>query len=533
VKYLARKKQKSLSVTTNSNNNNINSNINNDISNTDMSPDKFLETYSNTLYSLLRKINNNQGYYPHYSNSLMKDINISPYKPTSQEIEKWLLQPHRYEQQLSNLSQYFEGVTMQYERTIYHFATILTFNYYIYPISSTPKKKEEITAYKNSYKKALDWLRKFRPKEQFQNAMFGIIREGGKFYYVRESDGFIDLQEMPSQNCIINGRTSLGFTYSFDMTFFLRAPKSLENYAFEFTNWFDDFYDEIKNSQVYYKSMLPESSVVFLFDDTKAARLNPLRALFKDVLDVQTYKELVKTKSLLDTWKLIYLKAPLDKDGKPTISQTLIANWIAVAQSSLPYGVVAFGSPLEAQDLKVSDSQSITNMATLAGTKYWENAGVNANVMGNSDAKSASAIKSSLETDINFVTHLYPIFERFINYQLSQKTGKFKWGIKFFGDKFHISDIRKDLRDSLQYSDINYYKWMASMDYEPHEIDNLNDMMDILGTRNKIKPVLSSHTISGNENKNGRPTAEESGKNLGDAGEITLDAGSNVGKIVD
>lgn len=529
---MSRKKQSSKSTQTKQpivNNNNNNNNI----STTDISPDKFIDTFSNTLYSLLRRINNNQHLFPQYGNSLMKDINISPYKPTSQEIEKWLLYPHKYEQQLSNLSQYLEGVVMQYERVVYHFATIPSFNYYIYPISSIPKKKEEITAYKNSYKKALDWLRKFRPKEQLQNSMFGIIREGGKFYYVRESDGFVDLQEMPPDKCIINGRTSLGYTYAFDMTFFLKTPQSLSDYASEFTEWFDDFYDEISKSMQYYRQMPPEKSVVFLFDDTKAARLNPLRALFKDVLDVQEYKSLLKTKSLLDTWKLIYLKAPLDKDGKPTIDQKLIANWVAVAQASLPYGAVAFGSPLEAQELKVSDSQSVANIASLANSKFWENAGVNANVMGNSDAKSASAIKSSLETDVAFVIHLYPIFERFINFQLSQKTGKYKWGVKFWGDRFHISETQKELKEAIQYDDSNYFKWISSLGYEPFEIEGLNSMMDILGIRNKIQPMKSSHTLSGNEDKNGRPTAEESGEDLGDAGEITIDAGSNENRVVD
>ena len=522
---------------------NVNTNINtnetvkmssvNENLNTDMSPEKFIETYSNTLYSLMRQINNNPSYFPHYGNSLMKDINISPYKPTASEIEKWLLQPHRFEQQLAQLSQHLEGVIMQYTRTVYYFATLLTFNYYIYPIN-TPTKKDEVTAFKNSYKKALDWLRKFRPKEQFQNAMLGIIREGGKFYYIRESE-YIDLQELPPQNCIITGRTSIGYSYSFDMSFFLRAPHSLNDYASEFTEWFEDFYDDIKISQNYYKQIPIESSVVFLFDDTKAARLNPLRGLFKDVLDVQIYKELLKAKSQLDTWKLVYLKAPVDKDGKPTLSMPLISSWLAAAQSALPYGVVAFGSPLEGQVLNIADNQSsVSNIASLATSQFWEHAGVNSNIMGNSDAKTASAIKASIEADVNFVSHLYPMFERFVNFQLAQKTGnKFRWGVKFFGDKFHNDSIQKELKDAIQYDDTNYIKWQASLGYEPFETSGLNDMMDVLGIRKKIKPMMSSHTLSGNESKNGRPTAEESGNSLGDAGEITADAGSNVDKIVD
>lgn len=494
----------------------------------DMSTENFLESFSNTLYASLRKINNSPYYMPQYANTLMKDINISPHKPTSQEIEKWLINPQRYEQQLSNLSQYLEGVIMQYERTIYHFATLLTFNYYLYPITPIPTDKKDITTFKNSYNKALNWLRMFRPKEQLQNVMFGILREGGKYYYVRESEQYIDLQEMPQEWCVIDGRTSLGFTYSFNMSFFYKTPQALDEYANEFTEWYDEFYDDYKNNagKPYYKKMPPEKSSVFLFDDTKAARLNPLRALFKDALDIQEYKSLLKTKAMLDTWKLIYLKSPLDKDGKPTIDKNLIANWVAVAQACLPYGAVAFGSPLEAQELKVADNQYINILGNLTNSKYWENAGVNANVMGSSEAKSASAIKASLETDVNFVSHLYPIFERFINFQLSQKTGKYKFGVKFFGDKFHIGDIRKELKEAIQYDDSNYFKWMSSLDYEPFEVENLNNMMNALGLRKKIKPLMSSHTMSSKDGKeNNRPKEDES--DLGDAGEITRDYEGN------
>jgi len=501
----------------------------------EMSPEQFMRDYANTLYSSLQQIRDNPYYTPQYANNLMKDINIAPYKPSSKDIENWLVYPQQFEQQLSSLSQYLEGVVMQYERTIYHFSTLLTFNYYVYPITPIPTDKKDLISFKKSYNKALTWLRKFRVKEQFQNVMLGVIREGGKYYYVRESADFIDLQEMPPQWCVIDGRTSLGYTYSFNMSFFLKAPQALADYAPEFLNWFDDFYIDYQTNKgiQYYKQMPPEKSAVFLFDDTKAARLNPLRSLFKDALDVQEYKKLLKTKTLLDTWKLIYMKSPVDKDGKMTIDQKLIANWIAIAQSSLPYGAVAFGSPLEASELKVADNQFINILGSQTNSKFWENAGVNANIMGSSDAKSASAIKASLETDVAFVSHLYPIFERFLNSQLAQKTGKYKFGIRLFGDKFSIKDTREELTKAIQYDDSHYIKWMASMDYEPFEINGLNGMMDIFGLRDKIKPLMSSHTLSSKDNKGGRPTAEDLGKGISDSNEITRDNDSNENKVVD
>ena len=532
---MARKKQKSLSVATNSNNI-INNNVNNDISNTDMSPDKFLETYSNTLYSLLRKINNNQGYYPHYSNSLMKDINISPYKPTSQEIEKWLLQPHRYEQQLSNLSQYLEGVVMQYERVVYHFASNLDFYYYIYPITPVPNPKNDkkaFTVYKKSKKKALDFLTKLRIQEQFFNITLGVIREGGKFYYLRESDGFIDYQEMPANDkCIINGRTSLGYTYAFDMTFFLRVPQSLNDYASEFTGWFEDFYEEIKNSQVYYKQMPPEKSVVFLFDDTKAARLNPLRGLFTDILGIQSYKELLRTKTMLDTFKMIYLKAPVDKDGKPSLSQNLIAAWTATASASLPFGTFVFSSPMEASEIKVSDNQSVNSLASIVSNRVWESAGISPLAYGSSDGKSVAAIKASNISDMNFINHLYRQYMKNINYQLSQRTGNtHRFAIKMFGDAFSRQETSDRYKNSAAMG-VCKKEYLASLGKLPEEYEiQMSDEELYLWDTQAFIPFATSYTQSGDDPNNlgGRPLMSDD--QLGDAGDITKSAGSNEGKV--
>ena len=458
----------------------------------------------------------------------MKDINVSPYKPKPDEIQKWLEQPQEFEDQLSGLSQYLEGVVMQYERTIYHFASNLDFNYYIYPLTEVPNPKDEkaFKSYKNAKLKSLDWLRKFRLKEQCFNAVLGIIREGGKYFYVRESEDFIDLQEMPPQWCTIDGRTSLGYTYSMNMAFFLRAPQALQSYAPEFQQWFKDFYKEWKlNSNiVYYKKMPPEKSVVFLFDDTRAARLNPLRSLFKDALEVQEYKQLLKTKTMLDTWKLIYMQVPLDKDGKPAMDYKLTANWVAQAQASLPYGAVAFGSPLEAQELRVADSQSINILGSLVNSKYWENAGVSSLAYGSSDGKSQGAIKASNITDMQFINHLYRQFEKFINYQLSQKTGKHKFGVKIFGDSFNRQEIVDKYKSSATLG-VCKKEYLASLGKNPEEYElNMsdNDLYD--WDTQKFIPFATSYTQSVAE-VNGRPEMPDS--QLGDAGEISKDYGVN------
>jgi hypothetical protein len=500
-----------------------------------ITPEKFVETFSRTIFDTLRTISEHPFYTPFFANSLVKDININPHKPKSDEITKWLEHPAEYEDQLSRLSQYLEGVVMQYERTIYHFVSNLDFNYYIYPITQVPNPKEDSEAfktYRNSKKKALDWLRKFRLKEQLFNITLGVVREGGKFYYVRESNDFIDLQEMSSEWSTIDGRTSLGWTYSFNMAFFLRAPQSLQSFAPEFQEWFKDFYKEWEKNRniVYFKQMPPEKSAVFLFDDTRAARLNPLRAIFKDALDVVEYKQLLKTKAMLDTWKLIYLEIPKDKDGKPTLDFKLAAQWIAQAQASLPYGAVAFSSPMAAQELKVSDNQFINILGSLTNQKFWENIGISPLAYGSSDGKSVASVKSSNITDVQFINHLYNIYMKFINHQLSMNTGSVhKFGIRIFGDAFSRQEIVDRYRNSSTMG-VGKKEYLASLGREPWETElNMDDQTLFDWDTSKFIPFATSFTQSGDQG--GRPQLSES--QLGEAGDVTRSAGSNEEKITD
>lgn len=502
----------------------------------DIPPEKFVEYFSRTIFNTLKMINESSFYTPFYSNSLMKDINIDPYKPKSNEIQKWIENPANYEQQLSRLSQYLEGVVMQYERTIYHFVSNLDFNDYIYPITQVPNPKEDKDAfkkYKKSKQKALDWLRKFRLKEQLFNITLGVMREGGKYGYVRESPEYIDIQEMPPEWSTIDGRTSLGYTYSFNMAFFLRAPQSLNSYAPEFQEWFRDFYKEwqMNKNLVYFKKMPPEKSAVFLFDDTRAARLNPLRALFKDALDVVEYKELLKTKTLLDTWKLIYMKVPLDKDGKPSLDYKLTAQWIAQAQASLPYGAVALGSPLEASELKVSDTQSISILGSIVNDQYWKSSGISPLAYGSDAGKSVASIKSSNITDMSFISHLYRQYEKFINYQINLKTGNYKFGIHIFGDAFSRQETVDKYRNSATLG-VCKKEYLASLGREPWETESQMDDDSLYSwDTSQFIPFSTSFTQSGNDvnNQGGRKPLPDS--QISDAGDITRSAGSNEDKM--
>ena len=251
--------------------------------------------------------------------------------------------------------------------------------------------------------------------------------------------------------------------------------------------------------------------------------MSPLRALFKDALDVVEYKQLLKTKAMLDTWKLIYLEIPKDKDGKPTLDFKLAAQWVAQAQASLPYGAVAFSSPMEASELKVSDTQFLNVLGNMTNQKFWENSGISPLAYGSSEGKQAGAIKASNIADMSFIQHLYRQYEKFINFQLAQTKGIYQFGIRIFGDAFSRQET-SDRYNKAATLGLAKKEYRASLGELPEEYElQMDDQTMYLWDTKALIPLNTSYTQSANQG--GRPQLSED--QLSNAGEVTRDAGSN------
>lgn len=512
-----------------SNNNNIKDNIiDNNIIDKNTYVD-FVETFAKNLYKTLDLLTRNPYYVPMYANTLVKDINMHPKKPTMTQLKEWLDNPLSHEKDLRDVALHLEDQIMQYKRSVYQFAKILSFNYYLYPISKVPKEEKDIEEYKKCKAKAYLWLKKFRPKEQFTKAWISTIEEGGKFFYVRESEKYIDLQEMPSDWSMIDGKCSVGFTYAFNMAYFCKIPQeAILLYAPEFAEWFKEFIIEQRknNLMIYWKRMPIEKSVVFTFDDIHPTLAPPLMGVFKDALQIQEYKDLLKTKTQLSTYQLLMQEIPKDSDGKPTIDPTLAAQFVALVQAVLPLGVITASSPMKTESLKFTESQTQNNITGLGEELFWESVGISAVQFGKT-SNSVATLKYSNESDYLFVNSFYEQCNRFVNYQLSLVTGKFQFGVKFFGNAYEIDeDIDRNLK-AAQYG-MPKKKLIASLGYEPYEYENLLDDENLEGLNDgsKLVPLISSHTISGNDV--GRPSV---GLNkLTDSGLRTIDKGSNIEK---
>ena len=156
-----------------------------------------------------------------------------------------------------------------------------------------------------------------------------------------------------------------------------------------------------------YYPMPIESSWVFMFDPIHADASPPLRGIFKDAFEILSYKDLLKQKTTLDTWKLIAQVIPYDKDSKKFIVEYNEAvKVVNMSQQLMPKGVRTFATFFNPQELNFSQAQSMNNINGMGEQLFWSAVGVNSSMMGG-ETKSALVLKYSLEGDMGFVDHLY------------------------------------------------------------------------------------------------------------------------------
>jgi hypothetical protein len=193
-------------------------------------------------------------------------------------------------------------------------------------------------------------------------------------------------------------------------------------------------------------------------------------------------------------------------------------------QQLLPPGVRTFATMMEPEDITITQAQSMNNITGLGEQLFYSSIGVAGNLFGAGDVKNGTTMKYSIQSDFDFVSHLYHQYENFINFRIMLKTRKFNWQIKMYGSTVTDKEDLETYSSLVSSSNFPVGKLFGLAGFEPFEVMSTLNWENKLGIKEKLKPIVSAFQQS-KTTDNGRP--EKSDDQLGDAGEITRDAGSN------
>ena len=256
-----------------------------------------------------------------------------------------------------------------------------------------------------------------------------------------------------------------------------------------------------------YYNLPPEKSFCLTFNPNRADKIPPLTGAMGASLDVLSYRDLLKKKSVLDLWKLISMKIPIDKTtGKMQIDYNVATELIAMIKQQMPENIVAFATPFDAQEVAANQVNTMDKLVDLGDNNVFSALGMGAAMFGK-DNKNAGQLKISAQVSFDYAsTHMYSQFANLVNWILAQKTRTYKWKVSFFGNKL---DKDKEIDNALKLTTTTNFPvefLMANVGFEPFEVDGFVRLADKLDLKSKLKPLQSMNTMSNKiGSEGGRP----------------------------
>lgn len=480
------------------------------------------------LEKLTTESSGNGKYQPIYSEELLQEININPRVASSEEISNWLLNPQNHDMELRHLSQYLSYAVGQYNRTLWYLNTIKSYNYspkfpYCSPLEENSRE------YQDDWEIYLKTLQKMNLKYNISKIDLQVQYDGVLAVYIVETNDTISLHHIPTDYIYITAPWTYGYTFAIDLTYFDRfamlddqVPELVAAYQL-FVEKRKALYKGEKLAPYQYYQVPPNKGWVFTFDPIHPDKVPPLTSSMQSSIDILSYKELLKNKLALDLYKVIAMKIPLDKDNKNmAITYDLATEITQVIQSQLPDNMRVFSAPFDSTPIVTDQTNRFKEIIDISNDSFSTSTGINQAVLGSSEAKQGTALQMSQRVDFAYVsTHMYNQYNNFVNYQIAIRTKKYRFGVKFFGNKIEEQKELEIYSALVRNNNTGVFELFGAMGREPFEIESS------LRHENRIKtlmiPIVSAFNTKTSDS--GRNQKNES--DLSDGGNNTRDYESN------
>jgi hypothetical protein len=408
------------------------------------------------------------------------------------------------------LSNYFYNLSGIYKRVVLFFATALTFDYLVVPkiVDFNGVNDEKM---QKAYMEAINFVDSLEIKNNFPRIVFSMVLNGIYYGILREGeDGKIIIQDLPYEYCRSTYKTLNNlYAIEFDMKYFdsfrniNERIEALEQFPLSIVQAYEAY---LKDKNLRWVPIDEELAVCFPTMDARPVFLS----MIPDLMDLRDYKNINKIKDKAEISKLIIQKLPKDKDNNPVFSapemkafHKLLVN--LVKNSGMP-DIDVFTTFGELEMLHFTEKNTVDrdNLAKAERSVYSE-AGISKNLFA---TDSSASLEASIKTDESLLFSYLPMFETFLNYQVSLGTKKDK---NYFFEVM-IPPITHYNRKEM----VELYKGAATLGYPKMLLGaamglSQRSLMGLSYYENKILnitemlvPLQSSHTISG-ESKGGRP----------------------------
>ena len=510
------------------------------------SSDIYRQNFAKSLTKSLKALSkisqldtHNGSYQAILSQTMFQDINISPKVASSDELERWLMNPSKYDESLRNLSQYLNYSVGQYNSLLWVANTSKAFNYVLLPNENDIGEVVKTKDYKENYKRACDVLRKLNIKSQLSKVDLQVLFDGVAFYYINNTTEEITLYQLPSEYCYIVAPWSYGYRFAFDLTYFndyvsiggIAFPELKEAYE-KLVEARKAGLDGDKLASIQYYVFEPDKGWCFTFDPIHPDKVPPFASSMLSALDILSYRQLIKDRAVFELYKVLALKIPLQKDNqKMALTYEEAAAIRNVIQAQLPENVTCYASPFDSEAIDTNQIDNMDDLVDLGTNSFANSSGLNESLLGGGDMKQATALQFCYNVFFQKISkNMYRQYENFINWLLRKECGN-KFQVQMFGSTARPQDDINMYSNIVKSNNCGIQFLFAAMGLEPFNTLSMLQLDEELGYKDLMIPIQSMFQISGNNQGSGEPgRPKKNESDLTESGTKSRDYESTINK---
>lgn len=456
---------------------------------------------------------------------ILRDLNGRSKSPTfylytKDQIQDFLKDPAKNEKQLRDAAIYIYSASSHFRRLIQYFAGLSDLSYVVSPYRIDPATAKASTLNKQ-YRKTLNILSAMDIKNQFSKILTVCLREDVFYGTMWVTNDNITIQQLPSDYCkiaVVEGNVP---NVSFDFSYFDTNNQYLELYPDEFDRKYK-IYQKDRTGQKWQELDSPTSFAIKCNSDILDYAVPPFVGIFREVYDLEDYKQLKLTKTELENYALLVMKLGLNSNGEWEMDLDKAKEFWRNLDHVLPEEVGSVLSPMPIDKISFDrPSAGDTDEIARAEQSMFTAAGVST-LLFNNDKASSNALLLSIKADQAITFGIVRSIENMVNRFLHS----YSYGKNFKVTFLNCSEYnRKELGDQFlkacQYGLPFISMYAASQGLGQAELDCMNYLEnDILGLIDKFRPLRSSatQTTSGSDGS-GAPTKDIG--DLSDSGETS------------
>ena len=426
---------------------------------------------------------------------------------------------------LRQYSQYFYHASGEYRRLVDYFGGILTNDNVIIPLVEEENIEEK--SFKRRYRQVLDYAEKSHIKDTCNQIGKIIVRDGAFFGYERDLDGQISLQPLPAQYCRSRFQVSGVYATEFDFAYFDKFTgddkiEILSAFAPEFTTMYAKYLEDRVNEKwqmldpLYARAHLLESPIPML------------SPVFLDLIELEEYKRIDKTKSQLDIYKILVQKIPLNNDNELTFELPEIKQFHSNLRKMVKNSAVdVVTTPCDVESVSLQDkNQTVKDDIAKATNIIYSTAGTPMMIFNPGHTTGSIGLRESIRVDENIMLPLLQQYERWYLNKMESISGKYKFKIIFPPiTQFNRKEMMELYDKGATQGFPTKLLTMAALGLSQNDFDFLlNYENNILKLHEKMIPTSSAYQTPGGQENGGRPESEEP---LSDEGGRTRDERTN------